>query len=358
MAERITSMYHYLYTYDVGRSIWVFSRSNGFAEVPSYSRHETCPGQAQGLVNVHEGLVLKPGVRKGTLITEDIEIPEADWLVTWWNADIAGSGSLAVFLQVEVAGQWSSWYLMGSWKHNPASKIFSDETGGVLVDTLKLALPAHKFRLKLEFSASTEQSIPGSVLLRRVGVISRNSAAQHSASKPYLLKESALLVPRRSQMTEDESIKNRICSPTCLAMSLDYFGINLPTSFVAASCFDTGAQIFGNWSFNVAALWSLGLRARLEYFLNFEFASAELYTGKILIASIRYGKGELAGAPVQQTDGHLVVVTGLKKDKTKGYMVLVNDPAAPDVQTVQRAYPLEQFEKAWNGYAYVIEGKR
>lgn len=358
MAERITSMYHYLNTYDVGRSIWVFSKSTGFAEVPSYSRHESCPGKAQGLENAHEGLVLTSGARRGTLITDEIEIPDADWLTPWWNADIAGSGGLSVYLQAEVSGQWSSWYPMGSWKHNPASRTFSDETGGVLVDTLKLAKPARKFRLKLELSAGTSPALPGSVLLRRVGVITRSSAGQHSASKPYLLKESALLVPRRTQMAEDESVKNRICSPTCLAMALDYFGINLPTSFVAASCFDTGAQIFGNWSFNIAALWSLGLRARLEYFLNFEFASAELYTGKILIASIRYGKGELAGAPVQQTDGHLVAVTGLKKDKTKGYIVLVNDPAAPDVQTVQRAYPLEQFEKAWTGYAYVIEGKR
>ena len=351
-------MYHYLNTYDVGRSMWVFSKSTGFADVSSYSRHESCPGQAQGLVNVHEGLTLKTGIKNSTLITDSIEIPEADLLTPWWNADIAGCGSLAVYLQVETSRKWSCWYPMGNWKYSPASSIFSNETGGILADTLKLIKPTNKFRLKLELSAGTEQSIPGSVLLRRVGVISRNSVVPHSNSKPYLLKESALLVPHRSQMTEEESIKHKICSPTCLAMALDYFGINLPTSFVAASCFDTGAKIYGNWSFNVAALWSLGLRARLEYFLNFEFASAELYSGKILIASIRYREGALAGAPVHQTDGHLVVVTGLKKDKTKGFMVLVNDPAAPDGQTVQRAYSLELFEKAWTGYAYVIEGKR
>lgn len=358
MAERISSVYHYLNTYDVGRNVWVFSRSNSFSEISSYSQHESCPGISQGLVNVHEGLTLKPGVTTGTLITDGIEIPEADWLVTWWNADIAGSGCLSVFLQVEVSGRWSPWYPVGTWKYSPASAAFSDEMGGVLVDTLKLTNPTRTFKLKLEFSAGMQSELPGSVLLRRVGVISRSGASHRLASKPYLLKESALLVPRRSQMLEEESIKGKICSPTCVAMALDYFGINFPTTFVAASCFDAGAKIFGNWTFNVAALWSLGLRARLEYFLNFEFASAELYAGKILIASIRYEKGELSGAPVQQTDGHLVVVTGLKKDKTKGYLVLVNDPAAPDTHTVQRAYPLDEFEKAWTGYTYVIEGKR
>ncbi|HWP67872.1 MAG TPA: C39 family peptidase, partial [Rectinemataceae bacterium] len=142
------------------------------------------------------------------------------------------------------------------------------------------------------------------------------------------------------------------------AMALEYLGFNLPTAFVAADCYDAGAKIFGNWPFNVASLWRLGARTRLDYFANAEMAAAELQAGHLLIASIRFGHGELTDAPISKTNGHLVLITGLARDATGAYRILVNDPAASGESEVKRSYDLAEFEKAWTGVAYVIEGRR
>ena len=71
-----------------------------------------------------------------------------------------------------------------------------------------------------------------------------------------------------------------------------------------------------------------------------------------LVASIRYAAGELPGAPMLATGGHLVVVTGVD-----GEAVLVNDPAAPYHGTVSRRYPLAAFSRAWfrhRGAVYIV----
>jgi hypothetical protein len=71
-----------------------------------------------------------------------------------------------------------------------------------------------------------------------------------------------------------------------------------------------------------------------------------------VIASIRYRAGELAGAAVEATSGHLVVLTGIN-----GANVLVNDPAAPSRREVPRAYALKDLRRVWleqGGIGYVL----
>ena len=159
-------------------------------------------------------------------------------------------------------------------------------------------------------------------------------------------------------MLESAEIRGRICSPTCAAMVLQSIGIDLPTAFVAADCYDGGAKIYGNWPFNVASLWRLGAIARLDFFPGMEMALAELSKGHLLIASIKFAEGCLRGAPISKTSGHLVLIVGLDKDEKGAFRVLVNDPAAARPEEAFRAYDLAEFEKAWTGIAYVIERRR
>src|SRR6185436_10023061 len=61
-----------------------------------------------------------------------------------------------------------------------------------------------------------------------------------------------------------------------------------------------------------------------------------------VIASVRYGAGELTSAAVPATSGHLIVVTGLD-----GADALVNDPAAPTAATVPRRYKISELSRVW-----------
>ena len=62
-----------------------------------------------------------------------------------------------------------------------------------------------------------------------------------------------------------------------------------------------------------------------------------------LIISIAFKAGELPGAPISKTNGHLIVVRGFAKNGD----VIVNDPAARDDASVQLTYPRAALEAAW-----------
>ena len=62
-----------------------------------------------------------------------------------------------------------------------------------------------------------------------------------------------------------------------------------------------------------------------------------------LVASVRFGAGELRGSPISSTNGHLMVVVGF----TRSGDVVVNDPAASGSSGVRRTYDRGQFEDVW-----------
>lgn len=70
--------------------------------------------------------------------------------------------------------------------------------------------------------------------------------------------------------------------------------------------------------------------------------------------TIRFKAGELPGAPLSWSNGHVLVLTGTDSAGN----VYVNDPAAPNIASVKRTYPRAVFERLWQahagGLAYVI----
>lgn len=81
---------------------------------------------------------------------------------------------------------------------------------------------------------------------------------------------------------------------------------------------------------------------------------AEIAAARPVVISHCYGRGELEGAPVSATDGHLIVVKGF----TSSGDVVVNDPAAPDERSVERVYRRAQLAHTWlenaGGIAYLV----
>jgi hypothetical protein len=156
-------------------------------------------------------------------------------------------------------------------------------------------------------------------------------------------------VPRISQYASDRDERGW-CSPTSLAMIHAYHGIAVPVEEVAREVFDRAYNGTGNWSFNVAYSGRLGLRGAVAHFASLEHARALIERNLPLAISYSWAEGELDGAPLPHSDGHLAVLCGF----TANADCVLNDPAHPEMRVV---YPRAQLERLWlrnNGVAYVI----
>ena len=156
----------------------------------------------------------------------------------------------------------------------------------------------------------------------------------------------------RSQTTVP-GIGKRACSPTSLAMMLDYRGVVLPTKHVAAVAYDDAHDIYGNWPRSVQAAYTLGVPGYLTRFSDWHEVEESIANDQPLIISVRVAEGQLQGAPYSSTAGHLLVLRGFAEDGS----VEVNDPAAPDAAKGQVRYSRADLETVWldrGGTAYVL----
>lgn len=155
-----------------------------------------------------------------------------------------------------------------------------------------------------------------------------------------------------SQKLQNPRIAARVCSPVATAMVMAAHRKGLATEHIIAACHDPVTGMYGIWPLAIRAAAGAGLIGAVELFEDWSPALACLSAGLPLVASIRYANGELPGAPMPATGGHLVVVTGVDGDA-----VLINDPAAPNHGTVSRRYPLDAFSSAWfrhRGAVYIV----
>ena len=159
-------------------------------------------------------------------------------------------------------------------------------------------------------------------------------------------------LPSISQMLQNPRIGSRACSPVATAMVMSAHRKGVVTEQVIAECHDPVTGMYGLWPLAVSAAANAGLIGAVELFDSWTPALECLAAGLPLVASIRYAAGELPGAAMNATGGHLVVVTGVDGDE-----VLINDPAAPNHGTVSRRCPLDAFSRAWfrhRGAVYIL----
>jgi len=159
-------------------------------------------------------------------------------------------------------------------------------------------------------------------------------------------------VPALSQMEADVTLGARICSPTSAAMVLGYWGRPVPEVALAAEIFHPTLDIYGVWPAAVRAVAARGIAGYLLRFPDWATARWCLERGIPVVASVRYAAGELTGAAIAATPGHLLVLTGIDGDG-----VLVNDPAAPTAASVRRRYRADEFGRVWlarGGVGYVL----
>lgn len=158
--------------------------------------------------------------------------------------------------------------------------------------------------------------------------------------------------PAISQMSAHADLRARICSPTSVAMLLAARGGPSQWPSIVDECRDPATGMYGVWPLAIAAAARRGVFGAVETFTRWEEPLAVLARGIPLVASIRYESGELPGAPLVRTGGHLLVVYAADPESVR-----VNDPAAPDGASVTRSYPAAAFTRAWLGYrgaAYIL----
>lgn len=275
-----------------------------------------------------------------------------DDLVGSWNADVPAGAMLELQAQTRGDEGWSPWFNLAVQKGKEFFSVDRQENavGFVDVDTLKLKRKATAFRYRLLLSAPRKPIV---VRLAAVTVSDDDAPSLPPAfsTGPWVRE---LKLRPRSQMEEQEKYRHDICSPTSLAMVLDYWGERRSTVEIADLVRDSQTAIYGHWPFNAAAAGLLGEEAYVSRLNGLEELQEQIARGRPVVVSVTFGLGELSGAPIKRTKGHLMVVVGF----TPTGDVIALDPAAPSRATARRVYDRLEFHKVWRvnkrGLAYLV----
>jgi hypothetical protein len=287
---------------------------------------------------------------------EDVVIEMGPWqprrgarhFVPAFSVLASGEYSLRFELSALVGGRWSPWVATAT-VGQAAFPSPLDRAGELeaQIDFWTAAAPAERVRLRLRLRATDPAALLGAPWLL---TLSACDLAPPDTAAPA--GRARLAVPALSQMVEGGPLGSRICSPTSVAMVLAYLGAVDDTGRLAAEVFHPGLDLYGLWP---AAICAAARRGVLGYLLRFpDWAAAAwcLEHGLPVIASVRYQAGELGGAAIAETSGHLLVLTGYEDRH-----VLVNDPAAPTAAAVPRRYRQEELVRVWlerAGVGYVL----
>ncbi len=307
-----------------------------------------------------DGDILSSGMYISPVITS---LPFTE-LVISWNADTPIGTKVAIEAQVRVDGTWSPWFSWGTWcsweQAGSSNMHMKSSVAQMNIDTLVLNKGKVATALRYRVNLNSNQAN----LTPRIKLV---ATAVNAASTPLanLEKQDIVLdVPQYAQRGRDSRIAGTICSPVSMTMLLNYYGIWVIPEETARNVMDNSQNIaaYGNWPFNCAYAATFGLRSYVAYYSSLEDIRKDLIEGRPVAASVIYKNSEeveedlpvLHNAPVEATDGHLVVVRGLIKKDGKEYVV-VNDPAAKDNRSVRRLYLRDEFEKAWTKIVYVVE---
>lgn len=317
-------------------------------------------GEYDGVViNENGEIVLEDSKLSGKYTSPTLNTDKFNELVASWNVDTPEETEIELSVQVKIEDEWTMWFSYGKWSemgYRGSVKNQAEKTAKMSIDTLEIlwGKEANAIKYSVELSRN-EASTPSPRVRSIFAALKLIEPTEKVFVKDinYLVE---LDVPERSQMIVPE-IGNVICSPTSLAMVLEYYGYDMPTEEVAEKALDKGANIYGNWTYNASYAGTKGLNAYVARYESVDEIREKIGKGIPVIASIKTkSENTLVGAPQTYPSGHLIVIRGFTAKDGEEY-VIVNDPAAPEVETVRREYNVSGFEKAWSNMVYVLNQK-
>jgi hypothetical protein len=252
-------------------------------------------------------------------------------------------------LIVYTGGAWSPWIATAT--IGPGTFVNRPTAADALacdIDVYRAATAVERLRLRVRIGAPDLGAVASAPWIATLSASDLHPRAPETSA----VSIPRLPVPALSQLDAPPEIALRICSPTSVAMVLGYCGASTTAVSLAEDMFHPEADRYGVWP---AAIRAAGRRGVAGYLLRFpDWSSAAwcLGHGLPIIASVSYAAGELTGAPLPETSGHLLVLTGCD-----GGDVFVNDPIAPTAAEVPRSYRLDQIQRVWldrAGIGYVL----
>ncbi|WP_157621887.1 peptidase C39 family protein [Serinicoccus hydrothermalis] len=286
-----------------------------------------------------------------------------DRLIASWNA----LTPVGTWVQVEVrayrpsTSRWTKYFNMGIWTETNATigrrsvAGQGNADGTVETDLLKLAGGAAYTRFQYRLTLfTTDRTRNPSVSM--VAVLASNSAKEAAGLPVYSDRQAwgrDLNVPKRSQMIYPDG-GEVWCSPTSTSMVLAYWGKNVTVPRAAARTYDYTYRGHGNWPFNTAWASTQGLDAYVTRMGSLAQLEEWISAGVPVVISIAWKRGELTGAPIPSSNGHVIVVRGFDSNGD----VIVNDPAASSDARVRLVYRRLELFTVWlkysGGTAYLI----
>jgi len=322
------------------------------------------PGTYNG-GNFYNGGSFRVGEALSPIMSAGFSFREA---IASWEAETPTGTWIETQIRAQVGGVWTKWYNLGVWaadtstvrRHSVASQ--GDTNGYVGIDTLvisnkKAAGTTYQVKVRL-FSAD-------GVAVPRVRA-SAVTVSTSPESSPALFPGSSahwnqvLAVPECSQMVYPDG-GNVWCSPTSVAMVLRYWAgdtalgaCETHVRTALGGVYDYTFRAYGNWPYNTAYATTKGHQAHVTRFTRLSQLEPWISAGVPVVLSIAWSKGQLTGASIESTAGHLLVLVGFDAAGNP----IINDPAAPNDAAVQRTYLRSEFEPLWlsasAGTAYLI----
>ncbi|HYI01056.1 MAG TPA: peptidase C39 family protein [Hyalangium sp.] len=314
--------------------------------------------------NYYNGGSFVQGEVTSPIVTSSFAFRQA---IASWEASTPTGTWVETFIRVQVSGTWTKWYSLGVWasdgstvqRHSATSQ--SDNVAYVATDTLVVTAKkasATAWQVKVRLFSANGVATPS----LRASAVTVSLAPDRPSSFPpgsSARWNTVLGVPQCSQMVYPDG-GEVWCSPTSTAMVLRYWAGESTTScepHVRASVsgvYDWYYGGHGNWPFNTAYASAQGFQAHVARFTSFSQLEPWISAGVPAILSVAWRNGELTGAPIASTAGHLIVLVGFDAAGNP----VVNDPAGPSNTTVRRTYYRSQLEPLWQsasaGTAYLI----
>lgn len=288
-------------------------------------------------------------------------------LIVSWNAITPPGTWVEILARVTINSRQTKWYNLGVWASGTETinrhsvKLQGDQDGYVAVDTLVLTdkkAVTEAYQLKVRLFSADGVSSP----------IVKYLSAAYSTAVPKKLTASSgnsamwntlLTVPECSQMVYPDG-GNVWCSPTSVSMVLGYLensseSCEIRVRDAVAGVFDWIYNGHGNWVFNTAYAATHGFTASVRRFTSLDQVEPLIKDGTPVVFSFAWSKGDLTGAAIDSSNGHLAVIVGFDAQGNP----IVNDPAAANNDDVQRTYNRAELEAVWltnsGGTVYIIE---
>jgi hypothetical protein len=283
-----------------------------------------------------------------------------------WDVDTPPGSWVEVSLRAQLpGGRLTKWYSAGVWASDSSTvarhsvKDQGDGDATMATDTLVIGdgkPAAEALQVKIRFMAARPDALPG-LRFAAVAVSTTPPKGRAPAAPGDPARWGKILDVQGCTQSYPDGGEGW-CSPTSMSMIVGYWahdsGPCEPKVRAAVDgVYDWIYEGHGNWPFNTAYAASRGLEASVARLASLAEAERWIAAGVPVGMSYAWKPGQLSGAPVRSSDGHLGVLVGFDAHGDP----VINDPAGKG-DAIRRTYRRAEFENVWvthsGGTAYLV----